>query len=105
MVQAGLSIDIGRVLALNCDAVTTRLSIRHAGTDQHLALGLLALGSVARLALNVPPITTLPFAYEDAERDCSYVRGGQGVNARLVRAGFGADTSGVRGLKHSMADV
>ena len=101
LVQAGLTAtDIGRVLALNCDAVTTRLLdftiARHGPAPR--AWAWLALGSVARRELTLASDQDNALAYadpDDPEVDAYFERIAQDVNAGLVRAGFGADTSGV----------
>ena len=101
LVQAGLTAsDIGRVLALNCDAVTTRLLefaiARHGPAPR--AWAWLALGSVARRELTLASDQDNALAYADPadpEVDAYFERIAQDVNAGLVRAGFGADTSGV----------
>ena len=101
LIQAGLTAsDIGRVLALNCDAVTTRLLdfaiARHGPAPR--AWAWLALGSVARreLTLASDQDNALAFADpDDPEVDAYFERIAQDVNAGLVRAGFGADISGV----------
>jgi CBS domain-containing protein len=101
LVQAGLTAsDIGRVLALNCDAVTTRLldfAIARQGPAPR-AWAWLALGSVARRELTLASDQDNALAYADPadpEVDAYFERIAQDVNAGLVRAGFGADTSGV----------
>jgi CBS domain-containing protein len=101
LVQAGLTAtDIGRVLALNCDAVTTRLldfAIARHGLAPR-AWAWLALGSVARRELTLASDQDNALAYadpDDPEVDVYFERIAQDVNAGLVRAGFGADTSGV----------
>jgi CBS domain-containing protein len=101
LVQAGLkATDIGRVLALNCDAVTSRLLdfaiARHGPTPR--AWAWLALGSVARRELTLASDQDNALAYADPadpEVDAYFERVAQDVNAGLARAGFGADTSGV----------
>ena len=101
LVQAGLkATDIGRVLALNCDAVTTRLLdfaiARHGPAPR--AWAWLALGSVARRELTLASDQDNALAYADPadpEVDAYFERIAQDVNAGLVRAGFGADISGV----------
>ena len=101
MVQAGLKApDIGRVLALSCDAVTTRLLdfaiARHGPAPR--AWAWLALGSVARREVTLASDQDNALAYADPadpEVDAYFERVAKDVNAGLVRAGFGADTSGV----------
>ena len=101
LVQAGLkATDIGRVLALSYDAVTTRLLdfaiARHGPAP--CAWAWLALGSVARRELTLASDQDNALAYADpadSEIDAYFERLAQDVNAGLVRAGFGADTSGV----------
>ena len=101
LVQAGLkATDIGRVLALNCDAVTTRLLdfaiTRHGPAPR--AWAWLALGSVARRELTLASDQDNALAYADPadpEVDAYFERVAQDVNAGLARAGFGADASGV----------
>jgi CBS domain-containing protein len=101
LVKAGLKApDIGRVLALNCDAVTTRLLdfaiARHGPAPR--AWAWLALGSVARRELTLASDQDNALAYAgpaDPEVDVYFERIAQDVNAGLVRAGFGADISGV----------
>ena len=101
LIQAGLdATDIGRVLALNCDAVTTRLLdfaiARHGPAPR--AWAWLALGSVARRELTLASDQDNALAYADpanAEVDAYFGRIAQDVNAGLVRAGFGQDISGV----------
>ena len=101
LVQAGLKApDIGRVLALNCDAVTTRLIdfaiARHGPAP--CAWAWLALGSVARRELTLASDQDNALAYADPadpEVDSYFERIAKDVNAGLVRAGFGADLSGV----------
>jgi CBS domain-containing protein len=101
LVRAGLKApDIGRVLALNCDAVTTRLldfaMARHGPAPR--AWAWLALGSVARRELTLASDQDNALAYADppdAEVDAYFERIAQDVNAGLARAGFGADISGV----------
>ena len=92
--------DIGRVLALSYDAVTTRLLdfaiARHGPAPR--AWAWLALGSVARRELTLASDQDNALAYADpadSEVDAYFERLAQDVNAGLVRAGFGADTSGV----------
>ena len=101
LVQAGLkATDIGRVLALNCDAVTRRLldfAIERHGPAPR-AWAWLALGSVARRELTLASDQDNALAYADPadpEVDAYFERIAQDVNAGLVRAGFGADISGV----------
>jgi CBS domain-containing protein len=101
LVQAGLqAVDIGRVLTLNCDAVTTRLidfAISRHGPAP-CAWAWLALGSVARRELTLASDQDNALAYADPpdpETDAYFERIAQDVNAGLVRAGFGADISGV----------
>jgi CBS domain-containing protein len=101
LVQAGLKApDIGRVLALNCDAVTTRLIdfaiARHGPAPR--AWAWLALGSVARRELTLASDQDNALAYADPadpEVDAYFEQIAQDVNTGLVRAGFGADISGV----------
>ena len=101
LVQAGLKApDIGRVLALACDAVTTRLLdfaiARHGPAPR--AWAWLALGSVARRELTLASDQDNALAYADPAEpavDAYFERIAQDVNAGLGRAGFGADTSGV----------
>ena len=101
LVQAGLKApDIGRVLALSCDAVTTRLLdfaiARHGPAPR--AWAWLALGSVARRELTLASDQDNALAYADPpgpEVDAYFERVAQDVNAGLARAGFGADISGV----------
>ncbi len=101
LVQAGLKApDIGRVLALSCDAVTTRLldfaMARHGPAP--CAWAWLALGSVARRELTLASDQDNALAYADPadpEVDAYFERVAQDVNAGLARAGFGADISGV----------
>jgi CBS domain-containing protein len=101
LVQAGLKApDIGRVLALSCDAVTTRLLdfaiARHGPTP--CAWAWLALGSVARRELTLASDQDNALAYADPadpEVDAYFERVAKDVNAGLARAGFGADISGV----------
>ena len=101
LVQAGLKApDIGRVLSLSYDAVTTRLLdfaiARHGPAPR--AWAWLALGSVARRELTLASDQDNALAYADPadpEVDAYFERIAQDVNAGLVRAGFGADTSGV----------
>src|SRR6476660_4758382 len=101
LVQAGLSAsDIGRALALSCDAVTIRLLdfaiARHGPAPR--AWAWLALGSVARRELTLASDQDNALAYADpanAEVDACFGRRAQDVNAGLVRAGFGQDISGV----------
>lgn len=101
LVQAGLKApDIGRVLALNCDAVTTRLLdfavARHGPAPR--AWAWLALGSVARRELTLASDQDNALAYADPadpEVDAYFERVAQDVNAGLARAGFGSDISGV----------
>jgi CBS domain-containing protein len=101
LVQAGLKApDIGRVLALNCDAVTSRLIdfaiSRHGPAPR--AWAWLALGSVARRELTLASDQDNALAYADPpdpEVDAYFERIAQDVNAGLVGTGFGADISGV----------
>jgi CBS domain-containing protein len=101
LVQAGLKApDIGRVLSLSYDAVTMRLLdfalARHGPAPR--AWAWLALGSVARRELTLASDQDNALAYADPadpEVDAYFERLAQDVNAGLVRAGFGADTSGV----------
>jgi len=101
LVQAGLSApDIGRVLALSCDAVTIRLLdfaiARHGPAPR--AWAWLALGSVARRELTLASDQDNALAYADPgdeEVDAYFERIAAHVNAGLGRAGFGADISGV----------
>jgi len=101
LVRAGLKApDIGRVLALNCDAVTSRLIdfaiSRHGPAPR--AWAWLALGSVARRELTLSSDQDNALAYADPadpEVDAYFERIAQDVNAGLVRAGLGADISGV----------
>jgi CBS domain-containing protein len=101
LVQAGLKApDIGRVLALSCDAVTTRLLdfaiARHGPAPR--AWAWLALGSVARRELTLASDQDNALAYADPgdqEVDAYFERVATHVNAGLGRAGFGADISGV----------
>jgi CBS domain-containing protein len=101
LVQAGLRApDIGRVLALSCDAVTTRLLdfaiARHGPAP--CAWAWLALGSVARREVTLASDQDNALAYADStdpEVDAYFERVAQDVNAGLARAGFGADISGV----------
>ncbi len=101
LVQAGLkALDIGRVLALNHDAVTTRLLdfaiARHGPAP--CAWAWFALGSVARRELTLASDQDNALAYADPadpEVDAYFERVAQDVNAGLARAGFGADISGV----------
>ena len=94
LVQAGLKApDIGRVLALNCDAVTTRLLdfaiARHGPAPR--AWAWLALGSVARRELTLASDQDNALAYADPadpEVDAYFERVAQDVNAGLVRAGL-----------------
>jgi CBS domain-containing protein len=101
LVRAGLKApDIGRVLALNCDAVTTRLidfAISRHGPAP-CAWAWLALGSVARRELTLASDQDNALAYADPadlEVDAYFERIAQDVNAGLVRAGLTADISGV----------
>jgi CBS domain-containing protein len=68
LVHAGLkATDIGRVLALNCDAVTTRLldfAIARHGPEP-CAWAWLALGSVARRELTIASDQDNALAYAD----------------------------------------
>jgi CBS domain-containing protein len=99
--QAGLKApDIGRVLALACDAVTIRLLdfaiARHGPAPR--AWAWLALGSVARRELTLASDQDNALAYADPpdpEADAYFERVAKDVNAGLARAGFGADSSGV----------
>jgi len=101
LVQAGLKApDIGRVLALNSDAVTTRLidfaMSRHGPAP--CAWAWLALGSIARRELTLASDQDNALAYADPadpEADAYFERMAQDVNAGLVRAGLAADISGV----------
>jgi CBS domain-containing protein len=101
LVQAGLKApDVGRVLALSCDAVTTRLLdfaiARHGPAPR--AWAWLALGSAARRELTLGSDQDNALAYADPadpEVDAYFERVAQDVNTGLVRAGFGADISGV----------
>jgi CBS domain-containing protein len=101
LVQAGLQApDIGRVLALSYDALTTRLLefaiARHGAAP--CAWAWLALGSVARRELTLASDQDNALAYADPadlEVDAYFERIAQDVNAGLSRAGFGADVSGV----------
>ncbi len=101
LVEAGLKApDIGRVLALSCDAVTTRLLdfaiARHGPAPR--AWAWLALGSVARRELTLASDQDNALAYADPAEpavDAYFERVAQDVNAGLGRAGFGADASGV----------
>jgi CBS domain-containing protein len=101
LVQAGFKApDIGRVLALNCDALVTRLlefaMARHGPAPR--AWAWLALGSVARRELTLASDQDNALAYADPadpEVDAYFERIAQDVNSGLVRAGFGADISGV----------
>jgi CBS domain-containing protein len=101
LVQAGLKApDIGRVLSLSYDAVTMRLidfALDRQGPAPR-AWAWLALGSVARRELTLASDQDNALAYADPadpEIDAYFERVAQDVNAGLVRAGFGADTSGV----------
>jgi CBS domain-containing protein len=101
LVQAGLKApDIGRVLALSCDAVTTRLI--HFALARHgpapCAWAWLALGSVARRELTLASDQDNALAYagsDDPEVDAYFERIARDVNEGLVRAGLAVDTSGV----------
>jgi CBS domain-containing protein len=101
LVQAGLKApDIGRVLALSYDAVTIRLldfaAARHGPAPCGWAW--LALGSVARRELTLASDQDSALAYADPadpEVDAYFERVAKDVIAGLVRAGFGADISGV----------
>src|SRR4029079_17815542 len=101
LVQAGLSAsDIGRVLALSCDAAPIRLLdfaiARHGPAPR--AWAWLALGSVARRELTLASDQDNALAYADPgdeEVDAYFERIAAHVNAGLGRAGFGADISGV----------
>jgi CBS domain-containing protein len=101
LVDAGLKApDIGRVLALSCDDVTTRLLdfaiSRHGSAPR--AWAWLALGSVARWELTLASDQDNALAYADPadpEVDTYFERVAKDVNAGLARAGFGADVSGV----------
>ena len=101
LVQAGLkATDIGRVLALSYDAITTRLLdfaiARHGPAP--CAWAWLALGSVARRELTLASDQDNALAYADPADpavDAYFERIAQDVNAGLARAGFGADISGV----------
>jgi CBS domain-containing protein len=97
--------DIGRVLALNCDAVTMRLIdfaiARHGPAP--CAWAWLALGSVARRELTLASDQDNALAYADPanpEVDAYFERIAKDVNAGLVGAGFGADISGVVAGNH-----
>ena len=88
------------MLSLSYDAVTTRLLdfalARHGPAPR--AWAWLALGSVARRELTLASDQDNALAYADPadpEVDAYFERLAQDVNAGLVRAGFGADTSGV----------
>jgi CBS domain-containing protein len=101
LVRAGLkATDIGRVLALNCDAVTTRLldfAIAHHGPAP-CAWAWLALGSMARREVTLASDQDNALAYADApdpDVDAYFERIAKDVNAGLARAGFGSDSSGV----------
>jgi CBS domain-containing protein len=101
LVDAGLKArDIGRVLALSCDDVTTRLldfAINRHGPAP-CAWAWLALGSVARRELTLASDQDNALAYADPadpEVDAYFERVAQDVNAGLTLAGFGADVSGV----------
>jgi CBS domain-containing protein len=99
--QAGLKApDVGRVLALNSDAVTTRLLdfaiARHGPAP--CAWAWLALGSVARRELTLASDQDNALAYADPADpavDAYFERVAKDVNAGLARAGFGTDISGV----------
>jgi CBS domain-containing protein len=101
LVQAGLKApDIGRVLALNCDAVTARLLdfaiARHGPAP--CAWAWLALGSVSRRELTLASDQDNALAYADPADpavDAYFESLAKDVNAGLARAGFGADISGV----------
>lgn len=101
LVQAGLKApDIGRVLALNSDAVTSRLIdfaiARHGPAP--CAWAWLALGSAARRELTLASDQDNALAYADPpnpEVDVYFGRIASDVNAGLVRAGFGSDISGI----------
>jgi CBS domain-containing protein len=101
LLQAGLKApDIGRVLALSCDAVTIRLLdfaiARHGPAP--CAWAWLALGSLARRELTLASDQDNALAYADPadpEVDAYFERVAQDVNAGLARAGLGADISGV----------
>ena len=99
--RAGLKApDIGRVLALNSDAVTTRLLdfaiARHGPAP--CAWAWLALGSAARRELTLASDQDNALAYADPAdppADAYFERVAKDVNAGLARAGFGTDISGV----------
>ena len=99
--RAGLKApDIGRVLALNSDAVTTRLLdfaiARHGPAP--CAWAWLALGSAARRELTLASDQDNALAYADPADpavDAYFERVAKDVNAGLARAGFGTDISGV----------
>ena len=99
--RAGLKApDIGRVLALNSDAVTTRLLdfaiARHGPAP--CAWAWLALGSAARRELTLASDQDNALAYADPAdppADAYFERVARDVNAGLARAGFGTDISGV----------
>jgi CBS domain-containing protein len=101
LLQAGLKApDIGRFLALSCDAVTTRLLdfafARHGPAP--CAWAWMALGSVARRELTLASDQDNAFAYadpHDPDVDTYFERIAGDVNAGLSRAGLGADISGV----------
>src|SRR6478736_2114252 len=101
LVQAGLKApDIGRVLALNSDAVTSRLIdfaiARHGPAP--CAWAWLAMGSAARRELTLASDQDNALAYADPPNpdvDAYFGRIASDVNAGLVRAGFGSDISGV----------
>jgi CBS domain-containing protein len=99
--RAGLKApDIGRVLALNSDAFTTRLLdfaiARHGPAP--CAWAWLALGSAARRELTLASDQDNALAYADPAdppADAYFERVANDVNAGLARAGFGTDISGV----------
>src|SRR6476646_2560803 len=101
LVQAGLSAsDIGRVLALSCDAVTIRLLdfaiARHGPAPR--AWAWLALGSVARRELTLASDQDNALAYADdggAEADAFFARFAADINDGLARSGLGADQAEV----------
>jgi CBS domain-containing protein len=101
LVHAGLKApDIGRVLALNCDAVTTRLldfaMARHGPAPR--AWAWLALGSVARRELTLASDQDNALAYADPadpQVEAYFERVARDVNMGLAHAGFGNDISGV----------
>ena len=96
LVQAGLKApDIGRVLALNCDAVTTRLIdfaiARHGPAP--CAWAWLALGSVARRELTLASDQDNALAYADPGRP----RGGRLFRANRPGRECGSRPRWVRG--------